>query len=261
MSATSQIIEGLRVGTQGEITLPYVGSVKLAGKTPAQASSYLIQLFKDRGILTDPQVSVAILDSPSRIITVVGEVQRPAPVAAFGRIRLLDAISACGGFTILASHTITIHRLGEPHPITVQLGVNQETSNLTNVPLIAGDTVVVPKVGNIFVIGEVKTQLSFPLSSNAPITVMRAVAMAGGLNFGAALSNARIIRTTGVTHQEEIRLDLKKIMFGKEKDIALLSDDVLFIPGNPLKSALAAGGASVLATLLYQASYASTVLK
>jgi hypothetical protein len=56
-------------------------------------------------------------------------------------------------------------------------------------------------------------------------------------------------------------LDLKKVMYGKQQDIALASDDVLFIPSSVFKASLAAGGATVASTLLYESVYTSTVLK
>jgi polysaccharide export outer membrane protein len=237
---------GLKVGAQGEIELPYLGTVKIAGMTPSEASAYLERELKDKGILVDPQVTVSLVGSPTRTITVVGEVQKPAPVPAFGQLRLLDVISACGGFTPLASHTITIRRLGEATPITVLLSSDPKNTDETNIPLMAGDTVIVPKVGNVFVIGQVHTPSAIALSSNAPITVMRAIAMAGGVNFGAALSRVVVIRRTPDDEHVEIEMDLKKVMSGKEKDIALASDDVLLVPTNGFKAGTAAAGAGVV---------------
>jgi polysaccharide export outer membrane protein len=109
----------------------------------------------------------------------------------------------------------------------------------------AGDTVIVPKVGSVFVVGQVKTPSAIPLSSNSPVTVMRAIAMAGGLNFGAALSRVVVIRRTPDDQHVEIQMDLKKVMSGKERDIALASDDVLLVPSNGFKAGMAAGGAGV----------------
>jgi polysaccharide export outer membrane protein len=114
-----------------------------------------------------------------------------------------------------------------------------------NIPLMAGDTVIVSKVGNVFVVGQVKTPSAIPLSSNAPITVMRAIAMAGGLNYGAALSRVVIIRKTPDDQHVEIQMDLKKVMHGKERDVALASDDVLLVPTNGFKAGMAVGGAGV----------------
>jgi polysaccharide export outer membrane protein len=257
----SPIIAGLKVGAQGEVMLPYLGAVKLAGMTLSEASNYLRDALKEGGFLVDPQVTVGLVDSPTRMIAVIGEVQRPSAVPAFERLRLLDAISACGGVTPLASHTITVHRPSAPDPIIVQLGTNPSAAIESNIPLMAGDTVIVPKVGNVFVVGQVRTQSAIPLSGNAPITVMRALAMAGGVNYGAALSKARIIRTTADNQHVEIVLDLKKLMNGKQQDVALASDDILFIPSNTFKAAVAAGGASVAVALLAQGTYTATILK
>jgi len=254
-------VEGFKVNDLGEVQLPYLGSVKLAGMTPAAASTYLSNALKDGGYLVDPQLSVQIADSPTHVISVVGEVLKPSPVSAVGQIRLLDAVSFCGGFTPLASHVITIRRPGYPDPIIVELGVDPKTTTASEVMLMAGDTVIVPRVGNVFVVGEVKTENAYPLSGNAPITVMRAISLAGGLKYGAALSKARIIRSTTGNQHVEIMLDLKKIMDGKQQDVALASDDVLYIPSNAFKAALVGGGAGVATSVLYGAAYAYTATK
>jgi polysaccharide export outer membrane protein len=236
-SSNSGSASGIRVGQKGEVVLAYLGAVKLAGLTPSQASIYLAKALQDGGFLVDPQVSVQLLDSPTRIITVIG------------------------GLTPLASHTLTVRRPGQLYPIMVDLGADPKAANVSNIPLMAGDTLIVPKVGSVFVVGQVKTQGAIPLSGNSPITVMRAISMAGGVNFGAALSRVRIIRPTADNRHIEIMLDLKKVMYGKQQDIALASDDVLFIPSSVFKASLAAGGATVASTLLYESVYTSTVLK
>ena len=235
----------VRVEADGTIVLPYLGTVKLAGMTPSEASQYLDKDLKTSGILVDPQVTVQIAISAQQVITVVGEVTRPQPVPVYGaQLRLLDVISACGGFTPLASHTIIVHRRGDPQPITVDLGVDPKTSNATNIPLVAGDTVVVPRVGTAFVVGDVWKPDAIPLSSNAPITVVQAISISGGLRYGAALSRAMIIRTTADRQRVEIVFDLKKVLQGKENDIALTANDILYIPTNGFKAALSSGFAT-----------------
>lgn len=248
-------VQGITVGAQGEIVLPYLGVVKIAGMTPPQAAEYLDKALKDGGFLVDPQVTVELVDSPTRVVTVVGEVTRPQPVPAFGQLRLLDVISACGGFTPLASHTLTVRRRDDPQPITIIMGTDPQSTDSTNIPLMAGDTVIVPKVGNIFVVGQVKNPEAIPLSSNLPITVMRAISMSGGVNYGAALSKVTVIRTTPDNHHVEITMDLAKIMKGKEKDMTLISDDVLLVPTQNFKASIAAGAAGAAASSLYGIGY------
>ena len=256
-NSSPAILQGIKVGGTGEVVLPYLGTVKLAGMTVSEAADYLKSALKQGGFLTDPQVSVGFVDSPTRAITVLGEVMKPAPVPAYGQIRLLDVISACGGFTPLASHTITVKRKGSADAITVDLGADPTAAGSIDIPLLPGDTVLVSKVGSVFVLGQVKTPTAIPLAYNTPITVLRAIAMAGGVNYGAGLSKARIIRTNADSQHVEILLDLKKIMYGKQQDVALRSDDVLFIPSNAFKASIAAGGAAIAV----QAFYAATLYK
>jgi polysaccharide export outer membrane protein len=247
----NQVISGLKVGPLGTITLPYIGTVKVAGLSPSEAAQFLEAKLKDGGFLVDPQVSVTLGESPTRVITVIGEVVKPATVPAYGQVRLLQAVASCGGFTSNASHTITLRRAGNPNPIPIELGTDPQNADVTNIELMAGDTIIVPKVGNIFVVGEVKNAEAIPLASNTPITVMRAIAIAGGLKYSAALSNARIIRTTPDNHVLEIKLDLKKVMLSKQADVALLNDDVLFVPANVFKSIISSNGAAVAAESVY----------
>jgi len=254
-------VQGIKVGADGEIALPYLGSVKIAGLTPSQAGKFLAASLEKGGFLVDPEISVQLVDSPTRAITVLGEVLKPSPIPAFGHIRLLDALSACGGLTPFASHTITIRRPGQSDPITVELGTDPKTANAADVPLMAGDTVIVSKVGSVFVLGYVKTPQAIPLSGNSPVTVLRALTMAGGINYGAGLSKARIIRTTADNQQVEIRLDLKKIMFGKQQDVTLVSNDILLVPSNAFKAGMAAAGVGLLSSVIYGAVETAAVLK
>jgi len=260
-SGTGGFVQGIKVGASGEISLPYLGSVKISGFTPAEAADFLAKSLEKGGFLVDPEISVQLVDSPTRSITVLGEVLKPSPIPAFGHIRLLDALSACGGLTPFASHTITIRRQGIPDAITVQLGPDPTTANNADIPLLPGDTVLVARVGSVYVLGQVKTPQAIPLSGNGPVTVLRALSMAGGLNYGAGLSKVRIIRTTADNQQVEIRLDVRKIMFGKQQDVALASNDILVVPTNGFKAGMAAGGAGIISTLIYGALETAIVLK
>lgn len=260
LSASSSV-QGIRVGAAGEVELPYLGTVMLAGMQPSEASRYLKNELMKGGFLIDAQITVAVADSPTRVITVTGEVAKPALVSAFGQVRLLDAIAACGGMTPFASHNVLVRRAGQGESISVELGTDPKMAGANNIFLFSGDTIVVPKIGSIFVLGYVKTPSTIPLTNNTPITVLRALAMAGGLNYGAGLSKARIIRTSLDNNREEIRLDLRKIMFGQATDPAMFSNDILLVPANAFKAGMAGGGAGVAAALLYGVSGTASVFK
>ncbi len=127
------------------------------------------------------------------------------------------------------------------------LDPNPLDSTLVDIPVYPGDTIIVPRAGHVYVMGSVKLQNSYPLSANTPLTVMQAISLAGGTNFEAALSEARIIRTQG-TQRTAILLNLKRIYRGQEADPILQADDIIYVPGNMVKGALKGGAASIVAS-------------
>jgi polysaccharide export outer membrane protein len=106
-----------RIGRDGVVTLPLLGSVKIGGLTLEQASAHVAQLYED-GFLVNPQVSVAVLEYAKRRFTVLGQVQRPGTYDIPGEetLNLLQAISMAGGYT----------RIGAPWKITLQRTVEGE---------------------------------------------------------------------------------------------------------------------------------------
>lgn len=248
-------VPGVQLDARGQMEFPYLGQVRLSGKTTDEAARLLAKGLKDAGLMTDPQVRVQLLDSPSRLIFVLGEVAKPEPIPAFGSVRLLDALSAWGGLTQFASHRLEIRRTGQTAPLEVELGTDARAAEAANLPLRAGDTVLVPRVGNVYIVGEVRTPSVYPLVGNAPITVIRALAMSGGLKFPAAMTKACIIRT-GVNQQRtRVPVNLRRVLAGKDPDVTLASDDVLYIPTNAVKATISGGGASVAATIAYESAY------
>ena len=234
----TQTGSGFRVDLKGNVQIPYLGRVAVAGKNPEDVVIDLEKELRVRGLMTDPEVTVSLIDSPSRMISVLGEVQHAMPVSATPTLRLMDAISYCGGFTTAASHVISIRRNGQSEAIRVDIGTDPNAVTLANIPLYPGDTILVPRVGNSYVLGEVKTPQAIPLAGNNPMTVMRAITIAGGLKYSAALSRVRIIRQTADNRKIELPLNLKKVMQGKEADPLLEADDVLYIPANLFKMAI-----------------------
>lgn len=260
-TATTASINGIKVDALGQLQLPYIGMVHLGGLSVEAAIHRIADLYRQRGILNDPQILLTIVESPSSMITVGGEVQHPCTVPAYGAVRLLDAIAACGGLLPTASHTITVQRNGLAQPITVLLPIDARQAGVTNIALEPGDTVLASRVGNLYVLGAVKTPQFLPMNTNAPITVMRAIAMAGGVSFSAGLSQARILRTTADNAQTEIRFDLGRIMRGKDPDFVLAANDVLYLPNNWAKGAISSGGVATLMQLIYEATYMEVMLR
>ena len=102
-----------RVSKTGDITLPLLGSVHVAGQTVSEAAAD-IRARLDKDYIINPQVTVTIVEYAPQMVTVVGEVQRAGQVAIppQGGLDIIGAIALAGGYT----------RIADPSKITVRRG-------------------------------------------------------------------------------------------------------------------------------------------
>lgn len=100
----SDLDRQVRVTNSGQITLPLIGAVDVAGTTVPQLELMLAERYGER-YLADPQVSVFVEEFASQRITVSGEVNRPGIYTmTASRFTLLQALALAEGFTDFASH-------------------------------------------------------------------------------------------------------------------------------------------------------------
>jgi polysaccharide biosynthesis/export protein len=226
----------VRVSDSGEITLPLLGTVKLAGLSIPEAETVVAKELARRGYFNDPQVSIFDREYATQAISVLGEVQKPGIYPLPGTRNLFDAISVAGGTTAKAGNRVTItHRSQPDHPVIVPFSYSADASIHDNPRVFPGDTIVVSKAGIVYVVGDVK-QPAGVVMENSQMTVLQAVALAQGTNSTAKLNGSKIIRKTP-TGPKEIPIRLKKILAAKAPDLPLQSGDILFIPSSVAKSA------------------------
>jgi polysaccharide biosynthesis/export protein len=226
----------VRVADSGDITLPFINSVHVAGLTLEQAQKVVQKLLADGHYFKNPQVSIFAKEYATQGISVLGEVQKPGTYPLLGSHGLFDAVSAAGGLTPKAGNTISItHRSNPKEPQTVTLAPNQSFTPANNVPVFPGDTVLVSKAGIVYVVGDVHMPSGF-IMENAHLTVLQAIAMAQGTNTTAKLEKAVLIRKTAAGPQQ-IPLALPKILSAKAPDLALQPEDIVFIPRSEGKAA------------------------
>ena len=246
----------VRVSLDGSIQLPLIGLVHVEGLTLHEAQDLIAQRLTDAGMYRDPQVSIQITESPNQVVTITGEMHGIIPMVG-GEKRLFDVLAAAGPLPMTASHTITINRPGVAQPIIVDLGTNPATSALNDVPVFAKDTIVVARVGVIYLLGAFKIQGPIPLQQNSPLTLMQAAAIGGGPGWEGKANDLRIIRTVGL-ERKFVTVDIKKIFNGKAPDPVLQTDDIVFLPTNAMKAAIKGGGIgttlAIASTLLYATS-------
>ena len=239
----------LRISLDGSIQLPLIGVVHIAGLTLHQAEDLIARRLVDAGMYRNPQVSIQLIESPGQIITVTGELHGVVPVLGGGNKRLFDVLAAVGGLPPTASHLITINRPGVAEPITVDLGPDPLRSAQANIPVFAHDTVVVARIGVVYILGAFRTQGAVPLQQNTPLTLMQATALGNGYGYESRMNDLRIIRTVGL-ERKLIRVDLDKIVKGQEPDPVLQADDIVFLPTNQIKAAIKVGGINTLFGIL-----------
>jgi polysaccharide export outer membrane protein len=251
----------VRVSLDGVIQLPLIGNVHVADLTVHQAQDLIAEKLVSGGMYRDPQVSIQIVDSPNQIATVVGELHGIVPI--IGERHLYDVLAAVnggaglapatattvvvggGGLPTTASHIITINRPGVAEPITVDLGTDPAKSAHADIPIFPRDTIIVPRVGVVYVLGAFKTQGAIPLQQNSPITLLKVAALAGGPGFEGQYNDLRIIRSVGFDRQV-VRVDIKKVINGQAPDPVLQAEDIVFLPTNSMKAAIKSGGLSTL---------------
>jgi polysaccharide biosynthesis/export protein len=227
----------VRVADSGEITLPFIGSVRVAGVTVEQAEKVVQKQLADGHYFKNPQVSIFEKEYATQGISVLGEVQKPGTYPLPGNHTLFDAVSAAGGLTPKAGNIISItHRSNPKEAQTVTLAPNLSFTPANNVPVSPGDTVLVSKAGIVYVVGDVHMPSGFVME-NSRLTVLQAIAMAQGTNTTAKLEKAVLIRKTSAGPQQ-IPLALPKILSAKAPDISLQPEDIVFIPRSEGKAAL-----------------------
>jgi polysaccharide export outer membrane protein len=103
-----------RLNPEGNLSVPLLGSVHLAGLNLTQAASKLTELY-GRDYLVNPRVNVMLLSYAKRRFSILGQINRPGsfemPDGSPGGIDLLEAVALAGGYTrIAAPERITVRR-------------------------------------------------------------------------------------------------------------------------------------------------------
>lgn len=140
---------------------------------------------------------------------------------------------------------VVINRPGNPEPIVIDLGTDPATSSGANIPIFPRDTIVISRVGVVYLLGAFKTQGAFPLQQNAPMTLMQLAAIGGGPGFEGKGGDLRLVRTSG-TSRTVVSVDLNKVINGEAPDPILQADDIVFLPTSNVKAAIKVGGLGTL---------------
>ena len=232
-----------RISMDGTVVLPLIGSVPLTGITIQAAEESIELSLRKAGMYRKPQITISIAESASpSTITLAGELHGVFPIQ--GPRPLLDVLASFGGLPVTAGRVVTIIRPGAEAPILVDLGTTAQDLVKANIPVLPHDTVFVERAGVVYVVGAFKLNGAYPLQAGR-VTLMQVAALSGGPLFSAKYDDMRIIRTVG-NQRTEVKVDIKKVLYGKMPDPILQSGDILFLPPDALKAAISNGNFNTL---------------
>lgn len=233
-----ELTRTVRVDSNADIHLPMLlHPVHAGGLYPSDLEHAIVLALVTDKVLIDPIVSVSIVEFRSRPISVVGAVKSPVTFQATGSVTVLEALSQAGGLAENAGAEIIVHKqgkaggqsAGETQQISIHDLYTSANPSL-NFPLQGGEVISVPPTGQVYVLGNVKKPGAFPISDGPNSSVLKAVALSGGLD-RFSKHTAYIYRLEeGHSQRTEIPIGLKKILNRQTPDIPLQANDILYIP-------------------------------
>jgi polysaccharide biosynthesis/export protein len=253
---TPEMEQHARVTDSGNIPFSFLGNVPISGLTPEQAAAQIEQRLISAGVMLRPQVTVRVEAYATQNASVMGQVQKPGTYEIDTQRKVVDVLALAGGLTDMADRHITIERFGPTKQKVDYYFSNTASSAIAEDPMVyPGDTVIVAKAPMVYVLGDVSKPGGYLINTNnSKMTVLQAIALAGYANHTAAVSKSKLVRETN-TGVMEINLEVGAMQKGKQPDIALLPDDVVYVPFSFLRN-VGLNGQSILASVASAAIYA-----
>lgn len=221
-----------RVTEDGKINLPLIGDVAASGLTENELALRLKTLLEAKYVQR-ASTAIEVREFRSKPIAVIGAVRQPGNLAFSGRWTLIEAITAAGGLAENHGNVVYVLRRAE-NGLTDQVPVDLNDLMVradpqANLPIYANDLINVPATVEVTVycLGEVGKAGAVTFKSTDRITLLAAIARAGGLTDRA--SKRLMIKRAGRAGAAagEQTVDYKRILSGKDPDVELHEGDVV----------------------------------
>lgn len=247
--------KAVRIDLRGYIDVPLVGRVKATGLTVDQLEAEVTRRLKS--YVREPKVTIIVSETRSQPISVMGSVNTPGVYHLTGPSTLLQVLSQAGGLRPDAGNKIKITRRKALGPIPLPTAAEDPSGNFSvaevnvkalleaknprdNIVIKPSDSISIPRAELVYVVGAVRRPGGFILSERESMSVLQALSMAEGLDRLASPKNAVIIRQSQA-QRNEVAIDVRKILSGQSRDLALSPNDILFIPSSATKGAALRG--------------------
>ncbi|MHB8900877.1 MAG: polysaccharide biosynthesis/export family protein [Thermoguttaceae bacterium] len=260
LGADSVIDFPVRVGDDGNALLPDIGMVRLAGLELADAESAISAACIQRGLYLQPHVAVTMKHRRMNRVTVVGAVEEPGIVELpRGQSYLLDAVVAAGGLSEDAGTNVDIRIPGEVNGLVAAnpaamgpdgvmtasaqgLAAAQARTERVNIvdavmsgatgQYVSDNTVIVvekQELAPVQVIGLVREAGEFDYPVERPLTVLGALALAGGCPNPFADKVYVIRKRPGMSDPAVIDVSIQKAKKSGQENVQLEPGDVVSV--------------------------------
>lgn len=259
---------GLRVSNSGKIHVPHLGVMRVFDMTVPDLEAAIAAGLREKGLVRQPWVQVVIQQYRARPVYILGEVMMPGQFVIKDEMHIVDLVSLAGGLNEFATPVAYLYRRSALRP-----GEGSEAADGTttawrdevipvdfekaasgadpeaNVRLQGGDVLYVPERRKLhfYVVGEVLKPGAFeypqrgahPLGnalSEQSLLLTAAVAKAGGPLKTAKMSKGMLVRFSADGSRKEVPVDLAQVFRGRQPDILVEPNDIIYIPGSTAKS-------------------------
>ena len=254
--------DAVRVEGNGMIRMPLIDSeIQAACLTEGELAKEIATRYAK--YYRNLQVDIFVKEYHSRQVAIIGAVNEQGRFQLQRRIRLLELLTYAKGPNTKAGQTINVVHSAAPSLCkaasddeiaafsSYRLSDTLRGEPNANPYLEAGDVVTIPDADQVYVVGNVVMPLTIPLKE--PITVSRAIAMAGGTRQDTKKDKIRIVRQEpGAKAKKEMIVDLSAIEKRQAEDVQLLPNDIVDVPtsaGRSLLRSLIGGGTQSLTQL------------
>ncbi|MDI6743290.1 MAG: polysaccharide biosynthesis/export family protein [Smithella sp.] len=224
-----QAPSGSRVDGNGNIQMPYLGTVHVGGMTLIQAQQKILDVAKK--YINDPWVVVEIGEHKSHPLYLLGQFRNSGTYYMDRPLNLLQGIAMGNGYDINADITSArLIRHNKTAPVDINALLTQGDQR-HNVWLKPGDTIYIPdnKSRMVFVFGAVKKGGPVVIPPGG-LTLPQAIAAAELRDTGHDFRYIRIIRSISATQGELMVVDFDRILRGEAMPLLLQQGDIVYVP-------------------------------
>jgi polysaccharide biosynthesis/export protein len=252
-----------RIDQNGDIDVPVLGTMHVAGGTVAQARVQIRKKLLDDQVLKDPQINLAVLEYTAPEVTIVGEVTSPGKYPLLAPRPLVDVLALAGGTTLTAGNEIQItHSSGNvnsiPESALVHYSRATDPNTVKQAIVNPGDTVLVKRAGIVYVLGAVIRPGGYVMQEEGTLSVLQAISLANGTAPVAKTGTIYLLRRNADGSEADIALPYKKLIRGQSAEVQLQAKDVVYVPTSQLKS-IFTNGSSIMASAASASIYAVAI--